>query len=128
MSGLMSVRSALVSVQAADADTPYWTAERVWSSAAAGVGLIGVIFAVLALTGRIGDRAGKAAFAAQVAGLVAIVVGAVDLALADGGPGTGNGVVGAGLALVLGVAAVVVGRRARRRPRVDRAARHQPSR
>ncbi|GAA2383220.1 hypothetical protein GCM10010170_092040 [Dactylosporangium salmoneum] len=43
------------------------------------------------------------------AGIAAAVVGALVLATADGGPGTGNGVVGAGMAVVLGLAAVVLG-------------------
>ena len=38
-----------------------------------------------------------------------MVVGGLVLAVADGGPGTGNGVVGGALALVLGLIAMVLG-------------------
>jgi hypothetical protein len=44
-----------------------------------------------------------------VAGLIAAVSGGMNLAVATGGPGTGNGVVGAAGALVLGVIGVVLG-------------------
>ncbi|MHB9755485.1 DUF6223 family protein [Streptomyces sp. BYX5S] len=137
MSGLLSVqpvqavqamRSAFVSAPAAEADSLYWTADRVWATSAVGVGLIGVVLGGLALAGRLGHRSRRAALAAQCAGLVAALVGVLNLALADGGPGTGNGVVGGGIALVLGVAAVVVGRLARNRFRRYGAVGHQPGR
>jgi hypothetical protein len=44
-----------------------------------------------------------------VAGLIAAVNGALNLAVADGGPGSGNGVVGGAAALVLGLIAMVLG-------------------
>ncbi|MFD7296656.1 DUF6223 family protein [Streptomyces sp. NPDC059897] len=124
MSGLMSVRSALASARAAEVDSTALTADRVWATSAALLGLVGVILAALALARA--DR--RYALVAQAAGLVAVVIGVLNLALADGGPGTGNGVVGGGIALVLGVAAAVVGRLAQRRSRRDGAARHQPVR
>ncbi|MGW2346772.1 DUF6223 family protein [Streptomyces sp. NPDC001661] len=124
MSGLMSVRSALVSARAAEVDSTTLTADRVWATSAALLGLVGVILAGLALA----RAEGRYAVVAQAAGLVAVVIGVLNLALADGGPGTGNGVVGGGIALVLGVAAAVVGRLARRRSRRDGAVRHQPVR
>ena len=46
---------------------------------------------------------------ALVAGLIAVVNGGINLAIATGGPGTGNGVVGGAAALVLGVIAMVLG-------------------
>jgi hypothetical protein len=46
---------------------------------------------------------------ALVAGLIATVGGALNLAVADGGPGTGNGVVGGAVALVAGLIAVALG-------------------
>jgi hypothetical protein len=52
-----------------------------------------------------------------VAGLIAVVNGGLVLATADGGPGTGNGVVGAIVALVLGVIGMVLGRQALARSR-----------
>jgi hypothetical protein len=54
---------------------------------------------------------------ALVAGLIAVVNGGLVLATADGGPGTGNGVVGAIVALVLGVIGMVLGRQALTRSR-----------
>jgi len=44
-----------------------------------------------------------------VAGLLAVVNGGLLLAIANGGPGTGNGVVGAAGAVVLGLIAMVLG-------------------
>jgi hypothetical protein len=46
---------------------------------------------------------------ALVAGLIAVVNGGLNLAIANGGPGTGNGVVGAAGALVLGLVAIAAG-------------------
>ncbi len=43
---------------------------------------------------------------AFTAGGLAVVNGVVNLGIATGGPGTGNGVVGAAAALVLGLAAI----------------------
>ncbi|MEU4746296.1 DUF6223 family protein, partial [Actinosynnema sp. NPDC023658] len=49
------------------------------------------------------------AVVALVAGLIGAVNGVVNLAVAEGGPGTGNGVVGGGAALVLGLVGTVLG-------------------
>ena len=46
---------------------------------------------------------------AVAAGFIAVVNGVLNLAVATGGPGTGNGVVGAAAALVLGLIAAGVG-------------------
>jgi hypothetical protein len=46
---------------------------------------------------------------ALAAGLVGVVIGALVVALAKGGPGTGYGIVGGYVALVIGVVAVVLG-------------------
>jgi hypothetical protein len=43
------------------------------------------------------------------AGLIALVNGGLNLAIATGGPGTGNGVVGAAAALVLGLIGMALG-------------------
>jgi hypothetical protein len=43
------------------------------------------------------------------AGLIGFVNGGLNLAVATGGPGTGNGVVGGAAALVLGLIAVATG-------------------
>jgi hypothetical protein len=49
------------------------------------------------------------AIVALLAGLIAVVNGGLNLAIAKGGPGTGNGVVGAAVALVLGLIAMALG-------------------
>ena len=49
------------------------------------------------------------AIVALVAGPIALINGGLNLALANGGPGTGNGVVGGAAAFVLGLIAVAVG-------------------
>jgi hypothetical protein len=48
-------------------------------------------------------------------GIPAVVLGGVFLAAADGGPGTGNGVVASGAAIVLGCLAIMLDRLAARR-------------
>ena len=52
---------------------------------------------------------------AAMAGLTAVVNGALNLATARGGPGSGNGVVGGAAALVLGVIAMALAALARKR-------------
>ncbi|MBD0843771.1 hypothetical protein ICC28_34540 [Streptomyces sp. TRM68416] len=44
-------------------------------------------------------------------------MGTLNLALADGGPGTGNGVIGGAMAVVLGLIATALGRQALARSR-----------
>ena len=45
---------------------------------------------------------------ALVAGLMSVVNGGLNLAIVDGGPGTGNGVVGGAAAFVLGLIALAL--------------------
>ncbi|MGV9770588.1 DUF6223 family protein [Streptosporangium sp. NPDC003464] len=92
-------------------DTFLGTPERIWASVAALVALGGVVIGWLALRSvrRIGDSGRKGAIAALVTGLTGGLNGAVKLAVADGGLGTGNGVFGAALALVLGLVGAVLG-------------------
>ena len=93
------------------------TPDRVWSSLASLVSLVGVVVGSMALVrsrrpgGRGASGPRRAAVVALVAGLIGAVNGAVNLAVADGGLGTGNGVAGGVIALVLGLAAAVLGRR-----------------
>jgi hypothetical protein len=54
---------------------------------------------------------------ALAAGLIAIVNGGLNLAIATGGPGTGNGVVGGAVALVLGLIGMILGGMAMARSR-----------
>jgi hypothetical protein len=83
---------------------------RLWATATAALGLGGVIAGGLALVrpaGRFGTTTGR--LSAVLAGGIAAANGGLVLAFADGGPGSGNGVVGGAAALVLGALAVVLG-------------------
>ncbi|PKV76622.1 DUF6223 family protein [Nocardia fluminea] len=91
------------------ADSYGMTTDRLVATSAAFLGLAAVIVGCWAVS-----RAGSPArsFVAIGAGAVAAIVGAIGFATADGGPGTGNGIVGAAIAIVLGLAAVALGTRA----------------
>lgn len=96
---------------------------RLGATAAALIGLVGIVIGGLALgrgrsaadIGAVGglSRAG----AALGLGATAVVLGAVFLATADGGLGTGNGLGGAVVAVALGLIAMVLGGLARARRR-----------
>jgi hypothetical protein len=81
------------------------TARRLWASAAALLAIAGLVTGGLALT----RPAGRFAMIALAAGLIAAVNGGLNLAFANGGPGTGNGVVGGAAALVMGLIALSLG-------------------
>jgi hypothetical protein len=85
------------------------------------VALAGVIINGLALA-RSGNGT-RGAIVSVVAGLTGVVIGVLNLAVADGVPGTGNGVIGGAMALVLGLIATVLGglalARSRRADRPD---------
>jgi hypothetical protein len=71
-----------------------------------------VVIGILALvrpSGRLGTSGRLGAIVALVAGLIAVVNGGLNVAIAHGGPGTGNGVVGGAAAFVLGLIAVALG-------------------
>lgn len=94
-------------------DTFTLTGGRLTGAVAALIALAGVAVAVLALTRRRpGSRRPAAALAAGVIGLV---TGGFVVVTADGGPGTGNGIVGGFAAIGLGVLAITLGAAARRR-------------
>ena len=98
--------------QSAHVDSYTLTAARLWASSAALLGLAGAVIGGLALARsvrRIGNSGKRGSVVALASGLIAVLNGALDLAVADGGPGTGNGVVGGALALVLGLIAMVLG-------------------
>lgn len=76
-----------------------FTGGRFVGTAAALISLAGAITAGLALARRHRTRQAGAALAA---GLLGLVVGTLVVVTADGGPGTGNGIVG-------GIAAVAIG-------------------
>jgi uncharacterized protein DUF6223 len=79
------------------------TPGRLWSVVGAVVGLAGVVAGALALT------RGRGAVVALVTGLAGAVTGGLVVAAAEGGPGTGYGIVGGYAALVIGLVAMVLG-------------------
>jgi hypothetical protein len=88
------------------------TPRRLWATVVAMLGLVGVVIGGIALyraACRIGNHGRRGAIVALVAGLIAIVNGGLNLAIAKGGPGTGNGVVGGAAAFVLGLIALSLG-------------------
>jgi len=84
------------------------TSRRLWASAAGVLALVGVLLGGVALA-RAANRWRFGAIVGVGTGLLAAVSGALLLAIANGGPGTGNGVVGAAGALVLGLIAMALG-------------------
>ena len=82
------------------------TPRRLWATSVAVLALVGVVIGGLALA-RPARRFG--AIVTLVAGPIALVNGGLVLAIANGGPGSGNGVVGGAAALVLGLIATVLG-------------------
>ncbi|MFH8803993.1 DUF6223 family protein [Streptomyces sp. NPDC017936] len=110
--GLAAPAAAHASARAAEAGAYTLTAARFWATAAALLALAGVVVGRLALARSsrcIGHGGTKGAVAALVAGPIAVVGGTLNLAVADGGPGTGNGVVAGAGALLLGLIATVLG-------------------
>ncbi|UJW30317.1 DUF6223 family protein [Saccharothrix sp. AJ9571] len=103
----MSIHSAVLFglAEPAAVDAYTLTAGRFWATSAALLGLAGVIIGGLARA-RV---ARKSAWVASATGLIALTGGVLNLATADGGPGTGNGVVGGALAVGLGLLALVLG-------------------
>lgn len=101
-----------MSVHLLAADTYGLTAGRFWSLVAALIGLAGVVIGglVVARARRLnpGFRR-RGPVVALSAGLVGMAVGGLVVAAAEGGPGTGYGIVGGYAALVVGLIAVVLG-------------------
>jgi hypothetical protein len=85
------------------------TAGRFWSLVAAFAGLTGVVIGGLALAGRRRFTGRRSPVVALAAGVVGMAVGGVVVAAAKGGPGTGYGIVGGYLALVIGLSAIILG-------------------
>ncbi|MEU2389464.1 DUF6223 family protein [Streptomyces sp. NPDC007369] len=111
------------SVQPLDVGVHTMSVGRVGASLSALVGLLGVVNGGLALAGRTGQGRIAAwarrngAVTAQAAGLIAVIAGGSVAATADGGLGTGNGLGGACVAMLLGLIAAVLGWSARSRSR-----------
>lgn len=92
------------------------TSERAMASGASVVGIIGLVVAILAIraakAGTPGPRRrGRAVFAVS-AGALGCILGAYVLVTADGGLGSGQGVAGGVVAVVVGLASMLLGRRA----------------
>ncbi|MEV0353277.1 DUF6223 family protein [Nonomuraea sp. NPDC050680] len=88
------------------------TTGRLWSVVGALLGLAGVVIGGLALARsvrRIGNGGRRGAIVALAAGLACAVIGGLVVGAADGGPGTGYGIVGGYVDLVVGLIAVVLG-------------------
>lgn len=88
------------------------TARRLWASAAMAVGITGVIagsMSVVRAARRIGNRGRHSAVFALTAGILAVINGGLNLAVATGGPGSGNGVIGGAAAFVLGLTSMALG-------------------
>ena len=81
------------------------TAGRLVGSAAALVALAGVIIGGIVLARPNGRRS----MMAVVAGLIGLIGGGVLVATADGGPGSGSGIVGGYAAVAVGLVATVLG-------------------
>jgi hypothetical protein len=116
----MSMTDVLISAAETEVGAYTLTTARLWATIAAFVGLAGVVAGAAALARGvrgIGNGGRNGAVVALGCGSIALVAGIVNLLVADGGPGTGNGVVGGGLAIALGLAAVVLGTLTLRRPR-----------
>jgi hypothetical protein len=79
------------------------TAGRAWSLVGGAFGLVGVVFGVVALTRR------RGAVVAVAAGVAGMLVGALVVFMAKGGPGTGYGIVGGYVSLVVGAVAAALG-------------------
>jgi hypothetical protein len=107
----MSVRLLLAAAPPAAVDTYAVTPGRIAGGVAALVALAGVVIGALALA-RSARRTGtgkRHAVVALGAGLTAMLIGGLVVAAAEGGPGTGYGIVGGFIALAIGLIATVLG-------------------
>jgi hypothetical protein len=87
------------------------TPRRLWATAVAALALVGAIAGSLTLvrSRRATTARHFAAIVALAAGLIGAINGGVVVAVADGGPGSGNGVVGGAGAVVLGLFGAALG-------------------
>ena len=112
--GLVHLVLVAAGVSQSAATTVYgMTIRRFWATTSAGIGLIGVAAGIVAL--RVASVNGRGANLALGLGLLAAISGLLNVTLATGGPGTGNGVVGGAAAVVLGLIASALGGMARAR-------------
>ena len=111
---LATPAAADIAISQADAPAYTLTAGRLWSLVAVALGLIGVAIGVLARTRVLGGTKTQRrnAILAMLSGLSCSVIGGIVVAVADGGPGSGSGIVGGYLALLIGLLAMALGGRA----------------
>ncbi|MFI6294851.1 DUF6223 family protein [Nonomuraea sp. NPDC050790] len=83
------------------------TTGRLWSLVAAALGLVSVLAGVLTLARARRGRQGP--ITALASGLAGAVIGGLVVAAAEGGPGTGYGIVGGYIALAIGLSGAVIG-------------------
>jgi hypothetical protein len=85
------------------------TVDRLVATTAVAIALAGTVLGALAVARRTGRGGNRRATVALAAGSIGVVVGGLVIVTADGGPGTGNGVVGGYAALALGLIAALLG-------------------
>jgi Family of unknown function (DUF6223) len=104
------------------------TTRRLWATTASVLALISVVMGGLAMvrSASFGAAARIGVILALAAGLVAVINGALVLVVATGGLGSGNGVVGGAVALVLGLIGMIIGGLALSRSRRRTVAEHEP--
>jgi uncharacterized protein DUF6223 len=111
--GLVDAVLVAAHVSGPFANTVYGlTPRRLWATTAVVLALVGAVSGGMAMyraIRRIGNHGRRGAIVALIAGPIAGINGALNLALANGGPGTGNGVVGGAAAFVLGLTAMALG-------------------
>jgi len=84
------------------------TSKRQFALVALGMALMSVIFGWRAFRKSAKHIRKNGAIVAIVTGLMAVIGGGLNLATANGGPGSGNGVLGSAQALVLGLTGVLL--------------------
>jgi peptidoglycan/LPS O-acetylase OafA/YrhL len=106
---LILASAQATTAQAKVVDASIMTNDRLWAIIAIGLALVGAVIGGVALARAAGSSKWRiGASLSLLAGLVGGAVGGLLLATADAGPGSGNGVVGAGAALVLGLLAIAL--------------------
>ncbi|MEV0396975.1 DUF6223 family protein [Polymorphospora rubra] len=112
----------LLAASTVGAGTP--TTDRVIATVAAVVALVGAIIGGVALARSTSRARGgsRGPVFALMAATIGAVAGGFVIVTADGGPGTGNGIVGGYAALFLGLTGVVLGGSALARGRAGRRA------
>ena len=110
--GLAVPVAAQVSVPPADVTVYTMSSGRIGAIVAVLLGLIGVVIAGLALARsarRIGNKGRRGAIVALVLGPIGLIIGGLVVVTADGGVGTGGGLAGGALAMMVGLIGPALG-------------------